>query len=60
MIKIRDITVEDIRYPTSKELMGSDAIHKNPDYSATYVTIHTSKEKFKDMEFLLHWDRAMM
>ena len=42
MANIINISVEDIRYPTSKDHMGSDAIHKDPDYSATYVTIITS------------------
>lgn len=46
MIKITDIKVEDIRFPTSKDLVGSDSIH-DPDYSATYVTIFTNENKLK-------------
>ena len=42
MIKIINMNVEDVRFPTSKDLTGSDAIHTDPDYSATYVTITTS------------------
>ena len=42
MNKIYNITVKDIRYPTSKDQTGSDAIHTDPDYSAAYVTILTS------------------
>ena len=42
MPKITKFTVDDIRFPTSKDLTGSDAIHTDPDYSATYVTVFTS------------------
>ena len=45
MIKITNITVNDVRFPTSKDQTGSDAIHTDPDYSATYVTIFTSDTK---------------
>ena len=47
MIKITNLTVDDVRFPTSKDLTGSDAIHIDPDYSATYVTIHTTDNNFK-------------
>ena len=33
------LTVKDVRFPTSKESHGSDAIHKDPDYSAAYVIL---------------------
>ena len=39
MTKIMKFTVDDVRFPTSKDLTGSDAIHTDPDYSATYVTV---------------------
>ena len=32
MIKITNITLVDIRFPTSKDQTGSDAIHKDPNY----------------------------
>jgi L-fuconate dehydratase len=32
----------DVRFPTSRELDGSDAMNPEPDYSATYVTVRTS------------------
>ena len=35
------LTVRDIRFPTSSELDGSDAMNPDPDYSAAYVTLHT-------------------
>ena len=47
MMKIKSIKVDDIRFPTSKDLTGSDAIHTDPDYSATYVTIHTSDSNLR-------------
>ena len=31
----------DIRFPTSLELDGSDAVHTDPDYSAAYVVLRT-------------------
>src|SRR6185295_4956911 len=39
--KITDIVVRDIRFPTSRSLAGSDAMNKDPDYSAAYVTLQT-------------------
>ena len=45
-------TVDDVRFPTSKDLTGSDAIHTDPDYSATYVTVYTS-----DNNLILPYDR---
>ena len=47
MIKITNITVNDVRFPTSKDQTGSDAIHKDPNYSATYITILTSDTNLK-------------
>lgn len=40
-IKITDLLVKDIRFPTSKELAGSDAMNPDPDYSAAYVILKT-------------------
>ncbi|HYQ68193.1 MAG TPA: enolase C-terminal domain-like protein [Actinophytocola sp.] len=36
------VDVVDVRFPTSRELDGSDAMNPEPDYSATYVTVRTS------------------
>ena len=44
-MKIINMIVEDVRYPTSNDQTGSDAIHKDPDYSAAYVSIFTSDPK---------------
>lgn len=42
--KIIGIDVQDIRFPTSLQQDGSDAMHTDPDYSCAYVTIKTDKE----------------
>jgi L-alanine-DL-glutamate epimerase-like enolase superfamily enzyme len=31
----------DVRFPTSRQLDGSDAMHPDPDYSAAYVVVRT-------------------
>lgn len=41
---ITDLTVRDIRFPTSDNLDGSDAIHVDPDYSCAYVTLKTNRD----------------
>jgi L-fuconate dehydratase len=38
--KITEVQVRDIRFPTSLDMDGSDALNLG-DYSATYVTVHT-------------------
>jgi L-fuconate dehydratase len=38
---ISALSVRDIRTPTSRTLAGSDAVHTDPDYSATYVVLTT-------------------
>ena len=40
-VKITDIVVRDIRFPTSRSLDGSDAMNANPNYSAAYVVLQT-------------------
>ncbi|XP_065062385.1 mitochondrial enolase superfamily member 1-like isoform X2 [Rhopilema esculentum] len=45
MVVITAVEVVDVRFPTSLELHGSDAMHKSPDYSAAYVTLHTNRGK---------------
>ena len=47
MTKILKIEVKDIRFPTSNDLTGSDAIHTDPDYSAPYVIITTNESTLK-------------
>ena len=38
---ITDIEIKDIRFPTSENLDGSDAMNPDPDYSAAYVILKT-------------------
>lgn len=40
-MKITDLHVRDIRFPTSQDLSGSDAMNPDPDYSAAYVVLET-------------------
>ena len=39
MPKIASLLVQDVRFPTSLELDGSDAVNVDPDHSAAYLTI---------------------
>jgi L-fuconate dehydratase len=39
---ISAVEAVDVRFPTSRQLDGSDAMNPEPDYSAAYVTVHTS------------------
>jgi L-fuconate dehydratase len=41
MARITGMDVLDIRFPTSRELDGSDAMNPDPDYSAAYVVLRT-------------------
>ena len=41
MAQITNLTVRDIRFPTSRQLDGSDAMNPDPDYSAAYVILET-------------------
>ena len=40
---ITDLSVIDIRFPTSENLDGSDAVNKDPDYSAAYIVVETEQ-----------------
>jgi L-fuconate dehydratase len=44
MPRITRLTIEDIRFPTSRQLDGSDAMNPDPDYSSAYVVLHTGGE----------------
>lgn len=41
MSVITDMRVVDVRFPTSRDLDGSDAMNPDPDYSAAYVVLET-------------------
>ncbi len=40
-VTIRSFRVVDLRFPTSRERIGSDAVNKDPDYSAAYCVLET-------------------
>ncbi|MCK2042235.1 L-fuconate dehydratase [Chromohalobacter sp. TMW 2.2308] len=44
MTTITHLQARDIRFPTSRQLDGSDAMNAAPDYSATYVTLTTDAD----------------
>lgn len=41
-ILITGVRVIDLRFPTSREHIGSDAVNKDPDYSAAYCILETN------------------
>lgn len=43
-MRITSLSVRDIRFPTSRWLDGSDAMHRMPDYSCAYVTLGTDAD----------------
>ncbi len=40
-MRIKSFDVLDVRFPTSLVNAGTDAVHKDPDYSAAYVILRT-------------------
>jgi L-fuconate dehydratase len=42
-MQIRSLDVLDLRFPTSRTLAGTDAMHPDPDYSAAYVILKTDR-----------------
>src|ERR1700739_2459314 len=40
-LKITKARVIDLRFPTSREQIGSDAVNRDPDYSAAYCILET-------------------
>jgi L-fuconate dehydratase len=42
-VLITSIRTVDLRFPTSRQLDGSDAMNPDPDYSAAYVILHTNQ-----------------
>ena len=41
-ITIRGLEATDLRFPTSRTAAGTDAMHRDPDYSAAYVVLETN------------------
>ncbi|MGA2276611.1 MAG: enolase C-terminal domain-like protein [Terracidiphilus sp.] len=42
-ITITNVRIIDLRFPTSREQIGSDAVNKDPDYSAAYCILETNQ-----------------
>jgi L-fuconate dehydratase len=42
-VRITALRARDIRFPTSDQQDGSDAMHTDPDYSAAYVVLETNQ-----------------
>ncbi len=40
-VRVTGVRVVDLRFPTSREQIGSDAVNKDPDYSAAYCILET-------------------
>ncbi len=45
-LKITAVRVIDLRFPTSLQSIGSDAVNKDPDYSAAYCILETDGGMF--------------
>jgi L-fuconate dehydratase len=43
-ITVTNVRVIDLRFPTSRDAIGSDAVNKDPDYSAAYCILETDGE----------------
>ncbi|MFC5054669.1 enolase C-terminal domain-like protein [Saccharothrix xinjiangensis] len=43
MARVAGLDVLDVRFPTSRELDGSDAMNPDPDYSAAYVVLRADR-----------------
>jgi len=43
-LRITGVRVIDLRFPTSRESIGSDAVNKDPDYSAAYCILETNHD----------------
>jgi len=42
-LRITDVRVYDVRFPTSRDRIGSDAVNQDPDYSAAYCILETNQ-----------------
>ena len=43
-LRITDVRVLDLRFPTSRNGIGSDAVNQDPDYSAAYCILETDSD----------------
>jgi len=53
VLRITRLSIEDIRFPTSRERDGSDAMNPDPDYSSAYVILHTEEDGVEPGRFRL-------
>ena len=44
VLRITQLRIEDIRFPTSREKDGSDAMNPDPDYSSAYVILEAESD----------------
>jgi L-fuconate dehydratase len=58
MTKIIALETYDVRFPTSRELDGSDAMNPDPDYSAAYVVLRTNAAKTEGQDALAGYGLA--
>ena len=58
MTRITALDVVDVRFPTSRELDGSDAMNPEPDYSAAYVTLRLDDSEVAGYALLFTTGRA--
>jgi len=42
--KVTNVRIYDLRFPTSREQIGSDAVNSDPDYSAAYCILETDTD----------------
>jgi L-fuconate dehydratase len=52
-MRIRDLEIIDIRFPTSRTSAGTDAVHLDPDYSAAYVILRGDTEDGHGLAFTI-------
>ena len=52
-MRIRSLSVQDVRCPTSRFLDGSDAVHGDPDYSAAYVILEADSASGHGITFTI-------
>ena len=52
MPTVTDASVIDLRFPTSRDLDGSDAMNPDPDYSAAYLRLATSEPELAGHGFV--------
>ncbi len=50
-LRITEVTASDVRFPTSRDQSGSDAMNPSPDYSAAYATLHTERPELSGHGF---------